>query len=299
MGVLRSVAIIAAAVLTLLIGAQSGISTIAHAIDQDAGRKEPDPGRGVLGFDRNEYPGDAALAQLHQRFAFCGYWLNAPPGSATNGWRGKREILHAQGFGFLVLFNGRTEKEIKHAKSAAGLGASDAVAAIEAARREGFHVGSVIFLDQEEGGRMLDVQRAYIHAWVDAVSTAHYRAGVYCSGMPASEGHGVSVVTAEDIRANAGGRAIVFFVYNDACPPSPGCVYPANPPPPSASGVDFATVWQFAQTPRRPEFTRACAATYAANGECRAAPGSEVDRAAESFIDLDVGDSSDPSHGRD
>lgn len=257
------------------------------------------PGTGVLGFDRNDYPGDAVMAQLRQRFAFCGYWLNAPPRTAASGWTGKREILRAQGFGFLVLFNGRTEKQLKISKDAAALGASDAVAAVEAARREGFHPGTVIFLDQEEGGRMLDVQRAYIHAWVDAVNDARFRAGVYCSGMPASEGSGVSVVTAEDIRAHAGGRAIVFFVYNDACPPSPGCVYQANPSPPTASGIGFAAVWQFAQTPRRREYTRACAATYASNGECYAASHEDANRAAEAFIDLDTASSADPSKGRD
>lgn len=272
----------------------SRIAALGAAHEQAAG-----PGHGVLGFDLNDYPGDAALADLRRRFAFSGYWLNATPRASTNSWAGKRELVRAQGFGFLILFNGRTEKEIRRGGNAAALGTGDGADAVAAAHREGFHPGSVIFLDQEEGGRMLDIQRSYIHAWVDAVNGDHFRAGIYCSGMPAREEGGVTVVTADDIRANAGGRAIAFFVYNDACPPSPGCVYPANPPAPSASGVAFAAVWQFAQTPRRPEFTRACAATYAANGECRAAPASEAERAAESFIDLDVADSADPSHGRD
>jgi hypothetical protein len=261
-------------------------------------RQQSASAAGILGFDRNEYPGDAALPQLRRRFAFSGYWLNAPPGTATNGWRCKREILRAIGFGFVVLFNGRTEKELRRSRDAATTGANDAALAIRSAQREGFHPGTVIFLDQEEGGRMLDVQREYIHMWVDAVNAAHYRAGVYCSGIPASEGHGVSVVTAEDIRANAGGRAIVFFVYNDACPPSPGCVYPANPPPPAASGVGFAAVWQFAQTPRRHEYTRACAATYGSDDQCYAS-SAEANHSAESFLDLDVALSSDPSSGRD
>ena len=28
-----------------------------------------------LGFDRNDYPGDAAMAALHRTFAFTGYWI--------------------------------------------------------------------------------------------------------------------------------------------------------------------------------------------------------------------------------
>jgi Domain of unknown function (DUF1906) len=256
--------------------------------------------QGVLGFDRNEYPGDGALPGLRQRFVFSGYWLNAPPGSSLNNWSGKREILRAYGFGFLVLFNGRSAKETNRAKNAAALGASDARAAIEAARREGFHEGTVIFLDQEEGGRMLRDQRAYIHGWVDAVNAARFRAGVYCSGMPSSEGHGISVVTADDIRSNADGRSIVFFVYNDACPPSPGCVYPANPPAPSASGVAFAAVWQFAQSPRRHEYTQGCAASYSQDDKCYApSPESVKETVEDVYVDLDTASSADPSNGRE
>src|SRR5580704_6518398 len=57
-----------------------------------------------LGFDRNTYPGDAALVTLRKTFSFTGYWLNNPPGETSNSWRGKREILNSNGFGFLLLF---------------------------------------------------------------------------------------------------------------------------------------------------------------------------------------------------
>ena len=51
---------------------------------------------------------------------------------------------------------------------------------------------------------MLPEQKAYIFAWVDAVTAAGFRAGIYCSGIPAKDDG--NVVTAEDIRQNAGGR---------------------------------------------------------------------------------------------
>ena len=44
-----------------------------------------------LGFDRNEYPGDANLQELHKTFEYTGYWLNVPPGARTNTWVGKRK----------------------------------------------------------------------------------------------------------------------------------------------------------------------------------------------------------------
>ena len=37
-----------------------------------------------LGFDRNEYPGDANLKTLRQTFSYTGYWLNNPPGATSN-----------------------------------------------------------------------------------------------------------------------------------------------------------------------------------------------------------------------
>src|ERR1700681_2353659 len=85
---------------------------------------------GYIGFDRNDYPGDANLKILRRSFSFSGYWLNNPPGAKTNSWTGKRKTLQDARFGFLVLFNGRTYAEIKAAGDAAKVGSSDAAAAI-------------------------------------------------------------------------------------------------------------------------------------------------------------------------
>src|SRR5437899_389382 len=126
-----------------------------------------------LGFDRNDYPGDAALPALRKHFAFTGYWLNNPPGETTNTWRGKRDVLARNNFGFLVLFNGRLEADIRKAQrgaSASALGKQDAARAIASAQREHFPAGTIIFLDQEEGGRLEDVQSAYLLAWTEGVA---------------------------------------------------------------------------------------------------------------------------------
>ena len=122
--------------------------------------------KNYLGFDRNDYPSDAALAALRQSFSFSGYWLNPPPGETGNTWQGKRERIRAAGFGFLVLFNGRLDRELKKT-DAASLGRGDGEEAIRAAKREGFPEGTAIFVDQEEGGRMLTEQKAYLYAWID------------------------------------------------------------------------------------------------------------------------------------
>jgi hypothetical protein len=245
-----------------------------------------------LGFDRNDYPGDANMKALKKSFAFTGYWLNNPPGASRNTWVGKRAALHAMGYGFLLLFNGQEYKELKASGNAARVGARDAKAAVRAAQREGFPRHAIIFLDQEQGGRMLPEQRAYIHAFADGVGRAGYRPGIYCSGIPFRESGGSTVVTADDIRKHAGGRDLQFFISNDHCGPSPGCVFPADAPLPSESGVDFAVVWQYAQSPRRPEMTAECRSTYAADGSCYA-PG-----VPGMYIDVESANSADPSTGR-
>jgi hypothetical protein len=245
-----------------------------------------------LGFDRNDYPGDANLKALHQTFAYTGYWLNNPPGESANSWAGHRAAVESAGFGFLVLFNGRLYAELKTVANATRLGQSDAQAATASARREGFPAHTVIFLDQEQGGRMLPEQKAYIFAWVDGVIAAGFRAGIYCSGI-ASKDDG-NVVTAEDIRQSAGKREIVYWAINDACPPAPGCSFPTHPPSPAQSGVNFADVWQFAQSPRRKDVAAHCT-NYNSDGECYP-PGIPVARGLH--VDVNSATSPDASHGR-
>ncbi|MGH9698642.1 MAG: glycoside hydrolase domain-containing protein [Candidatus Acidiferrales bacterium] len=258
----------------------------------------PQRPRAFLGFDSNEYPGDTSLENLKRTFSFSGYWVNDPPGAKSNEWAGKREALRAAGFGFLVLFNGRLERELNSPADPSATGIRDAQAAANAAAHEGFPPGTIIFLDQEEGGRMTAPQMSYILAWIDALAKSGYRAGIYCSGMPAREGKNQFIITANDIRARAAPRSVTFFVYDDACPPSPGCVYPQVPLSPAASGVPYASVWQFAQSPRRHSFTRHCRSTYAMDGDCYP-PGAAASAAsAHPLLDLDTATSPDPSQGR-
>jgi glycoside hydrolase-like protein len=255
--------------------------------------RSADP-RAYLGFDRNDYPGDANLAVLRRTFSFTGYWLNVPPGAQSNSWIGKRCTVREAGFGFLVLFNGRLDAELKRQHDPAEMGRADAALAVTSAQREGFPPGTVIFLDQEEGGRMLPEQKAYIYTWVDGVNAEGYRAGIYCSGIAAQEGGGVSVITARDIQQSAGKRKIVYWVTNDVCPPSPGCAFPRKTPSPRMSGMEFADVWQYAQSPKRRDFARGCRANYALDGNCYP-PALE---GAKLFVDVDVAHSNDPSNGR-
>ena len=245
-----------------------------------------------LGFDANDYPGDTALPDLRRTFVFSGYWLNVPPGAKSNPWEGKRPVLLKNGFGFLVLFNGRSSNELNPPVNPADLGARDAELAAAAALREGFPANgsTVIYLDTEEGGRMLPSQINYIGAWSNRVNSKGFLAGVYCSGIKVKEGTGQTITTADDIHERL--PIMAYFVYNDECPPSPGCAYLKNPPPPSQSGFPGARVWQFAQSPRRRNLTRRCSATYNSDGNCYSSTGGRV---GHILLDLDASVSPDPS----
>ncbi|MGC2211377.1 MAG: glycoside hydrolase domain-containing protein [Candidatus Korobacteraceae bacterium] len=244
-----------------------------------------------LGFDRNDYPGDANLSALRNSFAFTGYWLSTPPGERSNSWRGKRTAVQRAGFGFLLLFNGRDYAQLK---SRPNPGPSDGTTAVRSALAEGFPRGSVIFLDQEQGGRMLPEQKRYVFAWAEAVRRAGFRPGIYCSGIEIAESDGGRISTAGDLHDSPQGRQLVFWVANDACPPSPGCSFPRNPPTPEASGTPFAEVWQFAQSPVRPQFAAACRQSYNPDGNCYPPelPGRKL------HLDVNSSRSPDPSHTR-
>src|ERR1700682_6750835 len=140
---MRTLLLIAATVASLAVSVQlmppSSVRPTAHA--------------GYIGFDRNDYPGDANLTILKRTFSFSGYWLNNPPGAKASTWTGKRKTIQEAGFGFLVLFNGRTYAEIKAAGDAAKVGSSDAAAAIREARAQRFPFLPVLFLAQDTAGR--------------------------------------------------------------------------------------------------------------------------------------------------
>ncbi|MGC1904764.1 MAG: glycoside hydrolase domain-containing protein [Candidatus Acidiferrum sp.] len=250
----------------------------------------PSPAATYLGFDRNIYPGDDALPTLRKTFAFSGFWLGPPPGEKSNTWRGKHQLMQSLGFGFVALYCARRPNEVKRDAQAREKGSLDAHNAAAAAKTEGFAPHTIIFLDIEDGGRLTPTFHTYLRVWADELTRAGYRPGVYCSGVPVDEG-GVTVLTADDIRSHVGDRELVYWIYNDVCPPAPGCAPAKAAPPVAAGGVPYAAIWQFAQSPRLKERTSKCAATYAADGNCYA-PG---DTAHAWFLDLNSAGSADPS----
>jgi Domain of unknown function (DUF1906) len=240
------------------------------------------------GFDMNLYPGDAMLPALHKSFSYTGYWLNVPPGARVNTWQGKRAVVAQNGFGFLILFNGRLDAEFKKLDPVT-TGRADAAKAIAAATAEGFPARAIIFLDLEEGGRMMPNTAKYVGEWVKAIRRSKFRPGAYCSGVEVDDDPGVKISTADDIRTQFGDVAL--WLVQDACPPAPGCVLSTKDMRLAQSGRSDALVWQYAQSPQRKELTRSCMLTYT-SGNCYA-PGTP-----QAAVDMNLSSSDDPSQGK-
>jgi hypothetical protein len=278
--------------------------TVAVCVEQAASGQAMTPSstassasHSYVGFDSNDYPGDAALPALRRHFAFVGYWLNTPPGASQNDWVGKRDALLRANFGFVVLANGRLEAEIGKTKKSgllpAVFGEKDAAEAVAAARREHFPARTVLFLDQEEGGRLTADQSAYLLGWTEAVAHAGYLPGIYASGQAVGDGPGKTITTVQDVRQQIAAKhlhPVAVWAYQDDCPPANGCSL--QPPPMAASGTPDVAIWQYAQSPRRKSNTATCAKTYAKDGNCYASDIPQLP------LDLSVATSPDPSHGR-
>jgi hypothetical protein len=164
-----------------------------------------------LGFDANDYPGDDLLPALRKQFAFTGYWLNNPPLATHNPWVGKRDILLRNGFGFLVRRQrtprqGNPQGAESRQETRRALPREDAAAAVAAARREGFPPRTILFLDQEDGGRMLPEQADYLLAGPrpsparPTVPASTPAANPFPDGT-GPDGKPVTITTIQDIRA--------------------------------------------------------------------------------------------------
>ena len=119
---------------------------------------------------------------------------------------------------------------------------------------------------------MLVEQAGYLLAWTEEVAGSAYRPGVYASSHPVPDGKGpngkpATITTIQDLKARVAAahlHEIAFWVIQDACPPSPGCVvHPSAPPAINLSGSMDAAAWQFAQSPKDSPFARTCGPTYA------------------------------------
>ncbi len=163
-----------------------------------------------IGFDSNDYPGDAALPALRRTSPSPATGSPTRPANTRTAGQASAMFSCATTSASLSWPTARLDAEIARAKRSgttpAALGAKDAAAAIAAAQREHFPAHTILFLDQEEGGRLTADQSAYLLAWTEAVARSGYRPGVYASGQPVDDAPGKTITTDPE-HPRAGRRA--------------------------------------------------------------------------------------------
>lgn len=206
------------------------------------------------GFDCDAYPGDAVMQAIIQNtnLSWCGFYLGPAPSHGDRSWMGKLQSLIGMGFGLAPVYVGQQPpaiqgRGISHIVSATQ-GTIDGNNAADLAGQAGFSAGSIVFLDAEQGGQPDPNMQQYYQAWVAALTGRGFGPGVYCSHFQ----------TAQALyNLN---NAPKFWVFNlnyftcdqNAVTPQTALVSPNSPfpaPDPTGSGVPFASLWQFTQTP--------------------------------------------------
>ena len=141
------------------------------------------------GFDRLEYPGNAAMRWLwdNTNLWWCGFYLAPAPQQPYTGWMRALPLLRSIGWGAAPLYVGRqvaTDWDTLDGDH----GNADAVDAANLAQQAGLERGRVIYLDIEQGAPLNYWQGHYYHGWVDGlIRDGRYYPGVYCSYQIASD----------------------------------------------------------------------------------------------------------------
>jgi hypothetical protein len=189
-----------------------------------------------LGLDRATYPGDNVmkLARTHANIAFTGFYLGPAPSHPDTGWMKKRPFLSGLGYGFAPVYVGQQQSGPGSHKTSTAQGVIDGKNATVLAQAAGFPKPSVIYLDIENGPPAMPALFNYYVAWVKAVISGGFTAGVYCSHLLAAQ------LLAHDHRAVAWVFQLKFSNGHVFTPPLPT-------PDPSKSSFSGARVLQFAQ----------------------------------------------------
>ena len=210
----------------------------------------------------------------------------------------------AYGFGFLVLFNGRPDAQLRR-RDAAALGTADGKAAAAAAAREGFRKmsssfsirkraagccrnrtliclpGSMRFAAQVRGPeftvRGSTCQRAKVPST---------RLGTLWSRRPRGSNVREQKVRIQERRTCSFGLPTTSARLRRVARLRLHRLAGVSTPP----IADFVTVWQYAQSPFRSEFSASCRARPAPDGNCYATD-------PKIFVDLNTARSPDPSDG--
>ncbi len=201
--------------------------------------KAPAPGRPAdgnffAGFDKDTYPGDLVMQSLiaNSNLKWTGFYLTPAPSQGHNlKWMGKLDFLRALGWGIAPIYVGRQVKSIPRSdhRMTPENGITDGLHAARLAKSAGL-VGSIIYLDFENGAPLKPEQKIYYKNWATGVRSESCRPGVYC----------VSSI-APGLQITVPGAPV--WVANYSKFPKTVFTDPFPQPDPTV-GADGATMWQ-------------------------------------------------------
>ena len=192
---------------------------------------------GFAGFDSYSYPGEQAMTWLraNTNLCWCGFYVAPAPNHPDTSWMPHRAFLAQNGWGLLPTYLGQQTVGNTSKINTAAKGQIDGTDAAAKMAASGFPAGSFVYLDIEDGSQPGTAVRAYIGAWVDAVTGAGFGPGIYCSHKIALELH--------QLRPAA--RIWAFFVTTTVPHQVPGTNF--SDAHPAGSGFPGSFAWQHTQ----------------------------------------------------
>ena len=200
-----------------------------------------------IGFDRNEMPSPAQMDSLratNSSLSWCGYYLAPAPKHSDTSWMGNRGNLLGNGWLPVPIFLPTPPATVVHTGGADGSGgAAEATLALHLASNEGFPGGTYIYLDLESGDALSSDGEDYIEQWVQTLTNAGYRAGIYCSYLLAPQ---IAKVV-DQLNPTPNVRIWAFRIMTTASHTLQPDLDQITAADPAGSHAPQASLWQFEQ----------------------------------------------------
>ncbi len=191
------------------------------------------------GLDGYEFPGLPFMQWLktNSNAVWTSFYLAPAPTHPDSEWMPHRAALAAMGWGFAPIFLGQQTqgRGANLGEVTLAHGTADGLHCAGLMQRAGFPARSYSYLDMENGTPFLRAQRAYVMGWANAMRSAGFMPGAYCSHLLAPM---VEEVIGE------GARMWVFCV--ETTQPTSTGWFRFPPSDPAVSGFPRATMHQHA-----------------------------------------------------
>jgi len=233
---------------------RTGIAFFLSRFCLPAAMSRSSSGKFFLGFDRNDYPGDAAMKLLRKEFSFTSYWLGNPPGEKSIPVR-KRELFARKAGALSAVSTAHFPPAPRRTTLSQARRRRRANPLLRALKKD--FLRPVIFWILKKAAST-GALRHLPQTLGLCTFRSWFRAGVYAPN-PRRRRRSPTLITAR-FHSRQMKATELSIGSSTILSPSLGCVTPQNSLA-RKSGVAYAQVWQFVRSPRDKETARHCAAT--------------------------------------